>query len=611
MSSPIPNTVVSCSTPAEYERVARDLRRTPDSRSLKLGVLASFSAQFLDSYLTVNSHRYGVPVIPWFGPFNLFEQLVLDPTAELWRSGPDVIWLAMRLEDVEPDLLAEFRQAGSETARRRIGRIIDRVVGLAGECRRRSGATLFVSNMSLPRLASADPFSASDPDGLKHIVHAANQRFASELAQVPDAWVLDYDGVASDVGTDRWEDTKLHYFARAGISSAGMAALAERFCRCLAAVKRPAVKCVVVDLDNTLWGGVVGDDGVAGIRIGHDYPGNVFRDVQVFLKGLRARGFLLAISSKNSEPVAMEAIRSHPDMVLRPSDFAATIINWEPKPANLRRIAEILNIGLDSLLFLDDNPVERARVRAELPQVVVPELPTDITRWLAALHRIELLDRPRLTTEDVRRAEMYAANSRRKELEQSAGGIGEFLNSLEMVAEVGLCDAQSLDRIHQLIQKTNQFNLTTRRHSIEDVRRLAADQGSAVAWLRLSDKCGDLGLVCVGILRDAGHAVWEIDTFLMSCRVMGRNVEDAFLAYLGEIARDRGGHALRGVFIPTAKNMPVTQFYPEHGFAAEASSAADPGETGVRVYIRQTDSQPLLWPAVIKRRGGSVCPTVP
>jgi FkbH-like protein len=577
---------------------------------MKLGVLASFSAQFLDPYLVVASHRSGVPVAPWFGPLNQFEQLVLDRQSQLWQAAPEVIWLAMRLEDVEPDLLAEFHQMGSERARERIGAVADRLIALARKAREQTSATLFVSNFCLPRLASADPFSASDPNGLKYIICAANQRLAEALAQVADAWILDYDGAVTDTGADHWEDAKTHYLAHAGISSVGMAALAERFCRSLAAVKRPPAKCVVVDLDNTLWGGVVGDDGVAGIRIGHDYPGNVFREVQIFLKGLRARGFLLAICSKNEETVALEALQSHPDMVLRPGDFSARFINWDPKPINLRRIAETLNIGVDSLLFLDDNPVERAQVRAELPQVMVPELPVDTTDWLRTLHGIELLDRPRLTAEDVRRAQMYAADAGRRPLEQSAVSLEEFLSSLEMKAEVGLCNEQNLDRIHQLIQKTNQFNLTTRRYSKDDVRRLAADERSAVAWLRLRDKCGDLGLVCVGIVRNTEDAAWEIDTLLMSCRVMGRRVEDAFLAYLGEVARDHGGRVLRGVFIPTAKNAPVARFYPEHGFAPEALSAGDGEDIGAQTYIRQIESQPLLWPAVIGRQQGSTCLTI-
>jgi FkbH-like protein len=481
---------------------------------------------------------------------------------------------------------------------------------LARKAREQTSATLFVSNLCLPRLASADPFSVSDPKGLKYVICAANQRLAEALAQVADAWILDYDGVVTDTGAEKWEDAKTHYLAHAGISSVGMATLAERFCRSLAAVKRPSAKCVVVDLDNTVWGGVVGDDGVAGIRIGHDYPGNVFRDVQIFLKGLRARGFLLAICSKNEETVALEALQSHPDMVLRPADFSARFINWDPKPVNLRRIAEALNIGLDSLLLLDDNPVERAQVRAELPQVAVPELPADITKWLRELHHIELFHRPRLTAEDVRRAQMYAADMGRTPLKQCAVSLEEFLHSLDMQAEVGLCNEHNLERIHQLLQKTNQFNLTTRRYSKDDVCRLAADERSEVAWLRLKDKCGDLGLVCVGILRNTEAATWEIDTLLMSCRVMGRKVEDAFLAYLGEIARNHGGRALRGVFIPTAKNTPVARFYPEHDFAPEALLAGDGEDVSAHVYIRQIESQPLVWPAVIRRQQGSTCLTI-
>jgi FkbH-like protein len=591
---------LACSTPAEFERLARRLREHGAAPATKLSVLASFSAHFMSSYLVVASHRSGVPVEPWFGPFNQFEQVVLDPRSELWLNAPDVVWLAPRLEDLQPDLLAQFCQIGAEAARERLASVVRRLSELASAVRNRSQATLFVSNLCLPQLNTFYVLGASEPSGLKYLIHEANLQLAHYVAGLPDAWILDYEGAVSDCGAARWTDPKLHYWARTGIGPLGFESLASRFCRCLAAIRRPAAKCVVVDLDNTLWGGVIGDDGIEGVKIGHDFPGNVFRDIQTFIKGLRARGILLAIASKNDERTALRALETHPEMILRPADFAATLINWDPKPMNLQRIATLLNIGLDSLVFIDDNPVERAHVRTQLPMVEVPEMPTDVVEWPSALGRIERFDRPRLTAEDLQRADMYAADLGRKQLQRSAESLESFLTSLDMTATVGLCDDRTLDRIHQLIEKTNQFNLTSRRYKKDEVRRMGEDPGRAVAWLRLRDRYGDMGLVGVGIIGDAGNGVWDIDTFLMSCRVMDRQVERALLAYLAEVARERGGKILRGIYIPTAKNEPVRGFFGAHAFALDPASKT--GGEHVPTYTREIDDDMVAWPPVIHRQ---------
>lgn len=583
--------------PAQAERLARELRQRHGNPATTLAVLASFSAQLMAPYLVVASHRSGVPVEPWFGPFNQFEQLVLDTESALWRISPEVVWLAARLEDAEPDLLWEFHRMGPARAQERLVALASRLTGLAGEIRTRSRAMVLISNFCLPRLSAAEVFGASEPTSLKYLIADANRQLAHDVAALTDTWILDYEGTVTDCGATRWSDAKLQYWARGGITPLGLEMLASRLSRCLAALKRPSAKCVVVDLDNTLWGGVLGDDGVEGIKISQDYPGNVFRDIQMCLKRLLARGILLAIASKNDEKTALHAIDSHPDMVLRAADFAAHFINWDPKPTNLRRIAEVLNIGLDALVFIDDNPVERAHVRAELPVVEVPEMPPDMTQWLSLLETIERFDRPRLTAEDRDRAHMYTADRSRRQLQQSAQSVEDFLHSLGMIAEVGLCDETTLDRIHQLIEKTNQFNLTSRRYTRDEVRELARGPHSAVAWLRLRDSFGDMGLVAVGVIRELESVVWEIDTLVMSCRVMGRHVEDAFLAYLAELAQERGAKTLRGVYIPTAKNEPVRGFFGARGFTPDTE--ANNGTSGT-AYVRALDGI-MAWPSCVQR----------
>ena len=496
---------------------------------------------------------------------------MLDDRSELWRQAPDVLWIALRLEDVDRHLVHENAAIGPEATRRRLDAMRQRVVGLARAARSKHRASILVSNWIPDARHSLNLFDASDPDGFGHLVAEANRQLARDLAEISDAHVFDYAGVVAGSGSLGWTDRRLWYMARSGSSSENLVPLARGLARAVRALLRPAAKCLVLDLDNTLWGGVLGDDGSAGVKLGDDYPGNVFKDFQAALLGLRRRGFLLAIASKNDEQTVFDMLDTHPEMLLRREHFAAICANWGAKPDSLRKIAQQLNIGLDSLVFLDDNPVERAAVRAELPMVHVVELPAEPLGYLAALGEVALLDQARLSAEDRTRAEMYRNETLRQQVAEQAGNVEDFLRDLDMLAQVGQAGPNTLERIHQLIQKTNQFNLTTRRHNLDDLRRLAESPDAAVAWLRLADRYGDLGLVCVGIIERLDDECWVIDTLLMSCRVMGRHVEDAFLSYLAELARAGGARRLRGVFRPTAKNTPVQTFYPDHGFTELAA----------------------------------------
>jgi FkbH-like protein len=514
----------------------------------------------------------------------------LQSESELWKREPEAGLIFVRLLDVEPELVYD---ALDRDRRRPLAELRERVVGLAAAFRNRSTAPLLVANFSLDR-SSLDPFDASKPTGLGHLVAAENQALAQQLAELPDVHVFDYAGIVTNVGTARFFDRKLWTLAKAAASHDGQIALAHGIARAVRAVTRAALKCIVVDLDNTLWGGVVGDDGIGGIKLGDDGGGAPFKELQRALKSLRARGFLLAIASKNDRMTALDAIDQHPEMILRSGDFAAIAISWEPKPAGLEAIAHALNLGLDSLLFVDDNPVERASVRAALPVVQVLELPADPMGFADTLLVTPGLERPRLLAEDRQRAEMMSADKSRASMRDQASSMAEFLHGLRMLARVGRASERELERIHQLISKTNQWNLTTRRHSLDEVRRLAASTNADVAWMRVEDRYGDLGLVCVAILCEREDAI-EVDTLLMSCRVMGRQVEDAFLAYLGELARQRGALRLRGVFRPTAKNQPVHRFYAERGFERTAGSADE------EIWERAlTDVWPV-WPPHIAR----------
>jgi FkbH-like protein len=543
----------------------------------------------------VESQRVGLPVSPWIGPIGQLEQQVCDEGSALWQHQPAFVWLALRLEDVHRYLAEEAETLGPARTAERIAACRLRLVALAKGIRSRSQASVLVSNFGSPALV-ANLFSAGDADGLGHLVAAENRELARDLAEISGAHVLDYAGLVGELGRPRFYDLRLGYLARAAASAEGHRTLSRSVARAAAALSRPPAKCLVLDLDHTLWGGVLGEDGPLGVEVGEDHPGNVYKDRQAWVLSQRSRGVLLAVASKNDEGDVRAAL-ARKDMLLHAEHFSCIEAGWDPKARMLERIAERLRIGLDALVFVDDDPVERAHVRAALPLVHVVELPSEPADWLSALGEVEVLDRPRVLDEDRHRAAAVHADTRRAADRASVATVAEFLAGLEMVAEVGLAGPQTLPRIHQLVHKTNQFNLTARRHSLETLTSLAAAPDARVAWLRLRDRFGDMGLVCAGVLRQREAATWEIDTLLMSCRVMGRQIDDALLAYLCELVLAAGGCRLWGVLQKTAKNQPVLAFYPDRGFRARSQPSAE------SVFEKTLTATDCAWPSVVLRRG--------
>jgi FkbH-like protein len=354
-----------------------------------------------------------------------------------------------------------------------------------------------------------------------------------------------------------------------GWSEAMLPYLAREYLRYIVPSKGLNRKCIMLDLDNTLWGGIVGEDGLGGIHIGPDAPGNAFALFQQALLTLWKRGILLAVCSKNVEAEALAVFDEHPDMVLRREHLAAHRINWQDKVENVRELAQELNIGLESLVFLDDNPVERARMRAALPEVLTPELPTDPSHYRSMLLDLPVFETLALTNEDRNRNRMYAEQqARRAHAARYAGAdaLGQYLADLGIVVGIAPASSLTLPRLAQLTRKTNQFNATTRRYGEADLAEMVA-RGHRVYAVRAGDRFGDYGVVGAAIVAPASSACWELDTLLLSCRAMGRGVESAMLAAVAGEARRHGAAWLEGWIVPTERNEPVRSCYRDHGFA--------------------------------------------
>jgi FkbH-like protein len=398
------------------------------------------------------------------------------------------------------------------------------------------------------------------------LVQTANQRLAEGCRKIGGAYIADWAGFVGQVGQENWFDAKIWYWTRNPFKREAMPRVAIFVARAIAAALRPACKCLVLDLDNTLWGGVLGEDGLDGIKLGGNYPGNVYQDFQRYILQLRHRGVLLALASKNNPEDVAQAFREHGEFILKLDDFAACQIHWEDKATSLRRIAAQLNIGLDSLAFFDDNPVERELVRLLAPEVKIIEAPVSPIDFAAAIEGCGLFDQYVISAEDRARHGMYQANQEREALRLQSADLNSFLADLRMSAQISPIDAVNAERVAQLIAKTNQFNLTLRRHSRSTVDKMLSS-GAIGLSMRLSDRFGDHGLIAVAIAVPRGVS-WEIDTFLMSCRVLGRQADTYLLAELIGQIRRRGGVEVCGLYVNGPKNQQVADFYLRHGFGA-------------------------------------------
>lgn len=581
---------------AEYARIAREISSMADSsplKTLRLSVLSSCSMQFMQPALVVEGARRGLHVKAYYGPFGQFEQVLSDPGSELHAFDSHALLLFMRPEDLDPDFI--HRYAANDRGRDILQSTIDRLIASVDSFRQRSNAPVLVANFATPAHLPLGPFDANATDSLTHALAEANLALGKALSRYASAIIWDYAGLVRDSGGSSWTDPRMWAIARVPVASDRQPVLARHLARSLAALTFTPAKCLVLDLDNTLWGGVIGDDGVEGIKLGDDYPGNVFKSFQRAILGLADRGILLAVVSKNYPAVVEEALRTHPEMLIRPESISAMRVNWLPKSQNLREIAAELNIGIDALVMFDDNPVERAEIAANAPEVRVVDAPADPLGYERALYECGWFDTVSVSQEDRQRVQMYRTERAREEIRSSATSVEEFLTSLEMIAETGPVDSVNIARVAQLIGKTNQFNLTTRRHSQADVARMAADAGYEVVYTRLADRFGDLGLIAVAIVDYRGEEA-IIDTLVMSCRVMGRQVENSLLAEVAELARGQGCTKLIGEYLPTARNGMVADLYEKLGFVKTETL----GEDGARFLLDLTQTA-LPWPAPIRR----------
>ncbi len=531
----------------------------------KLAIVRSFTVEPIVPLLRAEAFAFGIDFEVHVGDFNTYVQDIVDANSSLYRLAPNAVVLAVRTEDVAPELAHQFADLASEAARQAADRVASSYEQWINSFRRHSQAALIVHSLARPNRPSFGVLDSQSETGQSGLIRHINSELRRIAGSHRGIYVLDYDALVARYGSEHWHDERKWLMARLPISADHLLPMAREWMRFLVPLTGRTAKALVVDLDNTLWGGVIGEDGMTGIKVGPEHPGAAFQSLQRALLDLSRRGILLAICSKNNLDDAMEALDKHPGMLVHSNNFAAVRINWGDKSQNIREIAQELNIGTDSLAFLDDNPFEREQARAALPEITVIDIPQNPGEYAAIVRDCPVFERLTLSDEDQQRTAMYAEQRQRADAEHSFQSKEDFFRFLEQEAELCPVSDLTLARIAQLTQKTNQFNLTTRRYSEAQIAEMAKQPGWNIFSIRVRDRFGDHGVVGVAIAHDQGEQC-EVDTFLLSCRVIGRTVETALLAHIAKSAVKRGCKRLVGWFLPTKKNAPARDFYPQHQF---------------------------------------------
>jgi FkbH-like protein len=560
---------------------------------LRLALLSSCTIDHLLPAIRVAGLRQRLLVEVYTGSFGQYRQELIDPASTLHAFRPEIILLSLTAREA---LAGVPLEATTDEAEQAVARAVADLRRLWCTARETFKATVIQQSfldVSEPLFGSYDRLV---PGTTTRLVARLNDLLADATAQEHVLW-LDVARASARDGLDTWFDVARWLQGKIEIAPQSASRYGDLVTRLIAAHRGQSKKCLALDLDNTLWGGVIGDDGLEGIRLGEGSAvGEAHAGLQRYAKLLKDRGVILAVCSKNDLATAEAAFRDHPEMVLRRSDIAAFVANWNDKVKNLRAIAEQLNIGLDSLVFVDDNPAERARVRESLPMVAVPELPADAAHYVRCIADAGYFEAVSFTDEDRHRAGQYAANAEREALRDVSQSMDDFLRGLDMSIVFGSIVPVDLARVAQLINKTNQFNTTTRRYTAEELSRFAAAPDNITFQFRLLDRFGDNGLVSVMILRPVPDEpdVLDMDSWVMSCRVFGRQLEVEAMNIAVETARNRGIRAFRADYIPTKKNGVISGLYESLGFSRLPQTLTADGLSRWSLNLAEYHTQPTF-----------------
>jgi FkbH-like protein len=546
-----------------FNSLKKNLKKHSENfKEIRIAVLADFASQLAVQAIKGYGIEHELKLTVFEADYNQIDRQVFDPGSELYGFAPDFV-LILRSTERLTKYFQKLDRSGKECFAENQIQYLDSLYQTIAD---RLKCKIVLNNYIELNDGVFGNFAGKVTASLLYQSKKLNMRLMEYAQERKNVFLLDVDALVTKTGYHTSFDAKMYYSADMAFSLDFLPYLAKNICDIVLAVTGSFKKCVVLDLDNTTWGGVIGDDGMDGIHIGDLGNGKIFTDFQLWVKQLKERGIIIAVCSKNTESVAMEPFLNHPEMVLRMDDIAVFVANWENKADNIRYIQSVLNIGMDSIVFIDDNPFERELVKSEIPEVTVPALPDDPADYLLFLKSLNLFETASFTDGDEDRTKQYQIEAQRNILQKCFTNEDDFLSSLNMTSEVKAFDSFTIPRVSQLSQRSNQFNLRTVRYTEDELSSIHAADNYFTYSFTLKDKFGDNGLIAFVVVKQVSDTGLFIENWAMSCRVLKRGMEVFTLNCIVEDAVQRGFTTIAGEYIPTKKNAMVKSHYPGLGF---------------------------------------------
>lgn len=534
-------------------------------KSLKVALLGDTSTQFLSQAIRGEGFDAELDLQIWEADFNQIEMQVFNSDSEMYAFHPDIIVLFLSSHK----LLNKYNKLKVEQQSSLATREIENIEAIVANISSNSTAKIIYYNYNEIDDAVFGSYATKTETSFLYQLRKLNFELMNIANRNTDFYICDLASIQNQVGRANFFHTSVYISTEMVVSLNVLPLVAQKTVDILKVLNGKLKKCVILDLDNTVWGGIIGDDGIENIQIGSLGIGKAFTEFQYWIKKLKNRGIIVAVCSKNTESIAKEPFEKHPDMVLRLEDISVFMANWENKADNIRAIQRILNIGFDSMVFLDDNPFERNLVRENIPQITVPELPEDPAEYLEYLYTLNLFETNSFSDEDKERTKLYQIEAQRTVTKQKFTNEDDFLKSLDMISVVASFTKFNIPRVAQLSQRSNQFNLRTVRYTESDIENLAKSNEYATFAFTLEDKFGDNGLIAVVVLKKNSETDLFIESWFMSCRVLKRGMENFMLNTLVTYAKTNGFERIIGEYIPTPKNEIVKDHYQNLGFEQE------------------------------------------
>ena len=552
---------------SEYIIRSKKLVKDSSMKDVRIAFLSNFTITGIAEIMKSLCFEYGIYAECYTSLYNQYAQDILNKSSELYNFKPDVIFILLDIENLFGDNYYFYYRMNVQQRNDFIQENFDEIKGLIRILEENTNAKIIVNNLLVPNYSSRGIIENKQEFGIKKGVCHFNDML--ELLSINNSklFIFDMNLFCSRIGYEFVYDQKMSYLGDMKISPSGLVKLSSKYMGYIIPLMSITKKCIVLDLDNTLWGGIVGEEGIENIKLGPEKEGKPFMDFQKRLLELFERGVILAINSKNNYEDAIEVIKNHKYMILKEHHFASMKINWQDKITNMKEIAKELDIGLDSLVFIDDDKTNREFVKEFLPEILVLDIPEDHCFYPSIIENLVVFNLFNITDDDLNRGRMYADQNKREQFKAEITDVGSFLKQLKIKVNIIKVGKMTIPRVAQLTQKTNQFNLTTKRYQEENIQNFLESGDYVIKCINVNDRFGDYGITGVIIVRKHDdEEYWNIDTFLLSCRILGKNIEFSLMQNLIDDAKKAGVKRIHGKFVSTKKNKPAENFLEECGF---------------------------------------------